>query len=63
MCFLALVNVRHASKQQEAAWDMPDDKDTEIICRQIRLLETRVWIMGWSIIGAMGLLIMVFQWK
>ena len=63
LCIIALVNVRHATSQQDAVWDMPEDTDTEKTCRQIRLLETRVWVIGWEIIGAIGILIIAFQWK
>ena len=58
LLLVAFINNRHAVKQQEAAWDMPDDTDTQKICRQLRLLETRIWVLGWWIIAAIGTILL-----
>ena len=50
-------NGRHAEKQQDLAFEMPDNSDAEKICRQIRLLETRVWVLGHTIVCALGLIL------
>lgn len=55
---MVLFNVRHALKQQDAAFDMPEDTDVNRICRQIRMLETRVWSMGWKLFAAVALLLL-----
>ena len=58
LLLVAYINHRHAVKQQDAAFDMPDDTDTQKICRQIRLLETRVWILSWWIVAAIGTILL-----
>jgi hypothetical protein len=55
LCFF--INGRHAEKQQDRAWDMPVDNATDRVCRQIHLLETRVWVMSWWIIGGIGVVL------
>lgn len=53
----AVINAWHAGKQQDKAFDMPANSDTERICRQIRLLETRIWVIGFWVVFSIGLII------
>jgi len=51
------INAWHAGKQQDKAFDMPENSDAERICRQIRLLETRIWVIGFWVVFSIGLII------
>jgi hypothetical protein len=53
----ALLNHRHAEKQQDVAFNMPQETDTDRICRHISLLETRVWVQSWWIIAAISVIL------
>lgn len=57
LVIIAFMNARHATEQQDAAFDMPESSDTEKICRQIRLLETRIWVLGHWIVLSIGLVL------
>jgi hypothetical protein len=52
---VALVNLRNAEEQQDMAFDMDRNTAADRICRQIRLLETRVWTQTWSLITVITL--------
>ena len=52
---VALVNLRNAEEQQDMALDMDRRSAADRICRQIRLLETRVWTQTWSLITVITL--------
>ena len=54
---LAFINGGHASTQQDIAWDMSTDTGTAKICRQIRLLETRIWVLGWWVMAGVGAIV------
>jgi len=54
---IAFLDAQHASEQQDAAFDMPENSDTEKICRHIRLLETRIWLLGHWIVLSIGLVL------
>jgi len=51
------VNIRHSEKQIDKAFDMPENTQTDRICRQIRMLETRVWSQSWEIVLCFGLVV------
>ena len=53
----ASVNTRHSEKQIDKAFDMSEDTKTDRICRQIRMLETRVWSQSWEIIFCIGVVV------
>ncbi len=57
---VALVNLRHAEEQQDIALDMNRNSAADRICRQIRLLETRVWIQTWSLITVITLFFLLY---
>ena len=63
LLLISVLNHRHAVKQQDEAWDMEPDTETGMICRQIRLLETRVWVQSWWIISAIAIGIIVLGLK
>jgi hypothetical protein len=55
LLFCAFINHRHAEKQQDEAFNMPESNETDRLCRQIRLLETRIWLQTWWIIAAIAI--------
>lgn len=57
LVIIFFMNARHATEQQDAAFDMPENSDTERICRHIRLLETRIWVLGHWIVLSIGLIL------
>ncbi len=57
LIFTAWVNQRHAEKMLEKAFDMPEDTKTDRICRQIQMLENRVWSQSWWIFFAIGVVV------
>jgi|GEM_PF-5714884 len=57
LVLIATLNSRLAAQQQDEAYNMPEDSDTEKICRQIRMLETRIWLLSYWIIIALGLIL------
>lgn len=54
---MAVMNVRHALTQQDEAFDLPEETATDRLCRQIRFVEMRIWVLGWYLFGAIALLI------
>ncbi len=57
LLIVAFLNSRRATEQQDTAFDMPENTDTDRICRHIRLLETRVWVIGHWIVFSIGLVL------
>ena len=53
----ALINYKRAEKQHDEVWAMSEESNTDRICKQIRLLDIRVWSQTCWLLLVLGVIL------